>query len=247
LLPTVAVLLALTGSAVVVVVVPVTVTGLPLAGAVKLMLHTKLSPTARLATGLAGLHTTLAPDGKPVTSQVALVAMLGPWFTHVAVPVTVLPAGGKAANPASVTAISACGVTAKGWASLLLATTGSAVVLPAVVVILSGPLAGAVKLAVHVRLLPTAKGLGTGLGKQVVDVPAGSPLNTHVGAVARLGPAFKHVPVTVAACPALTLAGTTVVACMSACGTVLMTGIGSALLELAVPVTVSGAPSAGVV
>jgi hypothetical protein len=175
------------------------------------------APTAKLAAGTAGVQTTTAPAGIPLTAQVALLAMLGPLLVHVTVPVTVLPAFAVAGNPLTAAAISACGVTLTGSGSTLFAGTGSAVLLPAVVTILSDPVAGAVKVDVHVILLPTGNGFGAGFGVQVCVAPAGSPLSTQVSAAAGLGPLFVHVPVAVTLWPAFTVAGTVVTACMSAC------------------------------
>jgi hypothetical protein len=79
-------------------------------------------------------------------------------------------------------------------------------------------------------------------------------VSAQLACVASLTPALVHVPVTVTGWPALTVEGTTVAATMSASGTTLtalwaelLAGFGSALEELAVPVTVSGAAFAGAV
>jgi hypothetical protein len=167
--------------------------------------------------------------------------------------VTVLPALAVAGKPVTAAAMSACGTTGKGLVSVLLPLLGSAVVVPAVVVMLRGPLAGVVKVEVQVMLLPSAKGLGTGLGIQVWVAPAGKPLRAQVGAAAALGPLFVQLPLTVTGCPAVALAGTVVTAAMSACGTTLVLAcalllavLGSAVLLPAVPVTVM-APLAGTV
>jgi hypothetical protein len=210
-------------------------------------------PTPKLEVGLAGLQLIVAPAGNPLGTQLALLARLGPLFVQVTVPVTVLPAGALAGNPLTVATMSACSTMDKGLVSALLLLLGSAVVLPAVVVMLSGPLAGVVKVEVQVMLLPTAKALGSGLGVQLCVAPTGKPLKAQLGAAAGLGPLLVHVPLTVTGCPALALAGTVVAATMSACGTtlvaacaLLLPGVGSAVLDPAVPVMVMP-PVAGTV
>jgi hypothetical protein len=128
----------------------------------------------------------------------------------------------------------------------LLAGVGSVVLEPAVVVILSEPLAGAVKVLVHVIAALKAKGLGTGAGVQDCVAPAGKPLKAQLAAAALLGPKLVHTPLTVTLCPAKADAGTVVTARMSACGTtlkptcwLLLSGNGSAVVEAAVPVMVA--------
>lgn len=178
-------------------------------------------------------------------------------LVQVTVPVAVVPAAGLAGKPATVACMSACGVTDKGLVSVLLLTIGSAVDVPAVVVMFKLPpapkLAGAVKVLAHVMLPPTGRGFGAGLGVQLCVAPGGKPLNAHVGAAAGLGPALVQVPLTVTLWPAVTVGGTVVAARMSACGTtvwltlaVLLAGTGSAVLVPAVPVTVT-APVGGTV
>jgi hypothetical protein len=134
-----------------------------------------------------------------------------------------------------------------------LAGTGSAVLEPAVVMMLSVPLAGAANVDVQVMLLPTASGSGAGLGVQVCVAPVGKPLRVQVGAAAGLGPLLVHTPLTVTGWPAFTVAGTVVTACISACGetvalicAVLLPATGSAVLEPAMPVIVT-APVGGTV
>jgi hypothetical protein len=175
-----------------------------------------LAPTAKLAAGLVGVQVTVAPAGSPVGTQLALAAVLGPLLVQVTVPVTVLPALALAGKPLTAAAMSACGVIGSDLVSVLLLLFGSAVVLPAVVVMFSGPLAGAVNVLVQVMLAPTASGSGTGFGVQLCVAPAGRPVNTQVGAAAALGPALVQVPLTVTLCPASALAGTVVTAPMSA-------------------------------
>jgi hypothetical protein len=128
---------------------------------------------------------------------VALAATLGPLLVQLTVPVTVLPALALAGKPLTAAAMSACGTTGKALVSLLLLVLGSAVLVPAVVVRLKGPLAGAMKVLVQVIAAPTAKGLGAGLGVQLWVAPGGKPLRAQVGAAAGLGPALVHVPETV--------------------------------------------------
>jgi hypothetical protein len=91
------------------------------------------------------------------------------------------------------------------------------------------------------------------LGVHVCGVPGGKPDSAQVGAAAGLGPALVQVPLTFTAWPALTVAGTVVLACMSARGetevpacALLLPVLGSVVLEPATPVMVM-APSAGTV
>ncbi len=129
--------------------------------------------------------------------HVASGAGLGPLLVQVTTPVTVDPAGAVAGNPDTKACISASGVTDRGCVSTLLLGAGSGVALPAVVVILSVPDAGAVNVPEHVTLFPTASGLGIGFGMQVCVAPDGNPLSTQLGAAAALGPALMQVPLTV--------------------------------------------------
>jgi hypothetical protein len=73
----------------------------------------------------------------------------------------------------------------------------SAVSALAVVVMFKGPDAGAVKVLVQVMAWFRANTPGTGLGVQLCDDPAGSPVKTQVGATASLGPKLVQVPLTV--------------------------------------------------
>jgi hypothetical protein len=202
-------------------------------------------PAASEVTGVAGEQLRLAPGGRPPTAQVALAAALGPLFVQVTVPVALLPALGLVGKPLTAATMSARGVTAIGLLSLLLALFGSAVAEPAVVVIDSGPLPGAVKLALQVIDCPEGNGFGAGLGVQVCGVPGGRPDNAQVGDAAALGPALVQVPLTFTVWPAFTVAGTVVVACRSACGVVcddacavLLAGFGSVVLLPATAVIV---------
>lgn len=239
-----AVLLALLGSAVLVPAVPVTVT-VPEAGTGYDTAQLIALPTGSEDTGELGVQFTLAPGGSPPTLQVALAAALGPLLVQVTVPVAVLPAAGLVGKPLTAAAMSACGVTAIGRAVTLLAVFGSDVVEPAVVLTFSAPLVGAVKLALQVILWPTGNGLGAGLGVQVCGVPGGRPESAQVGAAAGLGPLLVHTPLTFTVWPAVTVAGAVVVDCMSACSAIavdacawLLPGLGSAVVEPAVPVIV---------
>jgi hypothetical protein len=245
-----AVLLALTGSVVEVVAAARTFT-VPLAGAVKLTLQVILSLRAREATGDGGAQTTEAPGGSPVTAQLALAASLGPVLVQVTVPLTVLPALALSANPLTAACRSARGVMVRVLAAVLLLGTGSAVLLPAVVVMLSAPLVGALKVLVQVMTAFNARVLAGDGGEQDWVAPAGNPLSAQVAAVALLGPVLVQVPLTVTLCPATALAGTVVAVCMSACATApivcwawLLVATGSAVLDDAVPVTVTP-PEAG--
>jgi hypothetical protein len=175
-------------------------------------------PTNRLPTGVTGVQFTLAPGGKPLTAQVALAAVLGPLLVQVTVPLAVLPAVGLLGKPDTAAAMSACGVIATGALAELLFGKSSAVALPAVLVMFSEPDAGAGKLEVQVMLLPTARGLGAGLGVQTCTAPGGKPLKAQVGFTAALGPLLAQVPLTLTVWPAVTVAGTVTVACMSARG-----------------------------
>jgi hypothetical protein len=176
-----------------------------------------------------GVQFTVTPAaGIALTKQVALAAGLGPLLAQVTVPVTKSPALAKLGKPDTAACISDCGVIASGSVSTLLLGFGSAVLDPVVVVMLRAPTAGALKVDVQVIDCPTPNGLGAGVGVQVCVAPEGSPLNTHVADAAALGPAFVHTPLTVTGWPALTLAGTVVLACMSACGVTLV----MALVEL---------------
>jgi hypothetical protein len=209
-----------------------------------------------LGAGL-GVQVTLALGGTTVTLQLALGAGLGPLLVQVTVPLAVVPAAGVAGKPLAVACMSASGATLRGSVSTLLLITGSAVEVPAVVVMFKLPpaprLAGAGKVLVQVMLPPTGNGLGAGAGVQLCVAPVGKPLKAQVGAAAGLGPALVQVPLTVTGWPAVAVGGTVVEARMSACGTTvwlvlatLLGAIGSAVLVPAVPVTVT-VPVAGTV
>ena len=246
------VLLAGTGSSMLLAAVPVMVTStLPATGAMKLTLQTMLWPTGSgLGTGL-GTQLDVAPDGNELTAQLAPGAGLGPLFVQVTTPFTVDPAGAVAGKPDTTACISASGVMDNGWVSTLLLGVGSVVPLAAVVMMLNTPEAGAVKVLVQVTLAPTASELGIGFGTHVCVAPDGNPPSTQVGAPAALGPALLQVPLTVTGCPAMALAGTVVTACMSARGTAVTVAdaelfalTGSAVVVLAVTATVTD-PMAG--
>jgi hypothetical protein len=212
-------LLPLTGSAVVETAVAVTDT-VPPFGATNVTLQTIESPNASAVTGVAGRQLTCAPGGRPETEQLALAAVLGPLFKHLTVPETVEPANGLAGKPCARADMSASATTPSALLSTLLAGAMSEVKLPAVVLILSPPLAGAGKVLVQVMLCPTDNTCGSGFGAHVCEAPAGSPLKTHVGLVASLPPKFVHTPLTVTGEPAFgAVAGTVVNARISASGT----------------------------
>lgn len=194
----------------------------------------------------------LAPSGAPLTTQVALVAMLGPLLVHATVPLTRLPALGLTRKPPTTAVISAWGTIAITAGALLFAGVGSAVDALALVPTFKGPAAGAIKVLAQVIAPPTAKGLGTGSGVQLCTAAGGSPVSAQRAFSAALMPLLVQVPDTVTLWPAFTLAGALTVATMSACGTglvaacaVLLAGFGSPTLLLAVPVIVNGAPLAG--
>jgi hypothetical protein len=189
-------LLAGVGSTVALLAVATTVTP-PLAGAVKLTLQTMLAPFAKLATGLGGAQLTVAPAGKPVTAQAALAAALGPLLVQVTVPVTVEPAGGLAGKPLMRACMSAWGTMGRVLVLTLLVLSVSAVLVPAVVVMFKGPVAGAMKVLEQVTLSVVRKGLGKTAGTQVWVAPGGKPLRAQVGAAALLGPLLVQVPLTV--------------------------------------------------
>jgi hypothetical protein len=218
----VSVLLAMFGSNVALVVVPVTLI-VPVVGAVKLTLHEILSPTARAATGDDGKQVTIAPAGSPETTQVTVVAVLGPPLVQVTLPVTVEPASGLVGKPVTATAISATAVTPSGLVSTLFAVMSSCVRLRAVVLILSAPLTGATKVLVQVIVAFTASVVGSGSGVQLCCAPGGRPLKTQLGVSAMLGPKLVQTPLTVTTSPTLgASAGTVVTAAISAFGTVPM-------------------------
>ena len=66
-------------------VVPVTVT-VPAVVGVPLIVHTMVALTASVVCGEVGLHVAVRPAGRPVTSQVALLATAVPLFLQVTVP-----------------------------------------------------------------------------------------------------------------------------------------------------------------
>jgi hypothetical protein len=135
------------GSAVLEPATPETVTP-PLTGTAKLTVQLMLPPTLNGLVADAQLIVALA--GTPDTAHVGVAARLGPLLVHVTVPLTVDPTGALAGNPDTMACMSACGVIARGLVSTLLPLTGSGVVEPAVVVMLSGPEAGALNVLVQV-------------------------------------------------------------------------------------------------
>lgn len=127
--------------------------------------------------------------------------------------------------------------------------------LPAITLAFSKPPAGATKLILQLIAAPLANGLTVGLlGVQTVVAPLGNPVIAQVAAVPVLGPLLVQVIVPVTVCPAFTVVGSVLpVTVISACGTILVVtwvallpGVGSAVLDPAVPVTVT-VPLAGTV
>lgn len=155
-----------------------------------------LDPTASGLGRVLG-HDTTAPTGTELTLHTGLGASAGPLLVQVTVPLTVLPTAAVLGKPEMTTCMSACGRMSTRADVRLLPVFPSAVLLPAVVVIVSGPLAGAVKLLVQLMLAPTASGFGAGLGVQVCVAPLGKPPSAHVGVAAGLGPSLVQVPDTV--------------------------------------------------
>ena len=84
-----------------------------------------------------------------------------------------------------------------GFDATLFSGNGSGVVLPAVVVMFSEPVAGAVNVLVQVTLAPSGSGSEMGLGRQDCVAPTGNPLSAQLGAAAAEGPALVQVPLTV--------------------------------------------------
>ena len=83
------------------------------------------------------------------------------------VPFIGVPAVADAGKPLTVLTMSETGVTGTVALLLLLAVLELPVLLPACVVIVTAPLAGAGKVLVQVMLEFTPNGLGAGLGKQL--------------------------------------------------------------------------------
>ena len=103
----------------------------------------------------------------------------------------------------------------------LFADSGSGVELPAVIVAVIEPVAGATKLTLQKIALDAVSGVAVGtVGVQLVVAPAGSPEISHVAESAALGPAFRQAMVPVTVCPAVTLAGSKELACISAAGVI---------------------------
>lgn len=87
----------------------------------------------------------VAPGGVLATVHVGDAAGLGPLLVQVTVPVAVLPAGGLAGKPLTEATMSACGATGSVCCALLFGATGSGVVVVVVALIVTVPVAGAVK------------------------------------------------------------------------------------------------------
>ena len=102
------------------------------------------------------------------------------------------------------TGVAAAALTAVVTGDSLFAPFGSLVLLPAVIVGVTLPAAGAVYVAVQVMLLPAASGVAVGTGGVHVTVaPGGSPLMAHVAAAAGFGPLFAQVNVPFTVEPAI--------------------------------------------
>jgi hypothetical protein len=91
--------------------------------------------------------------------------------------------------------MSAWGVTAADLVLSLFEGAGSCVLVPALVVMLKLPEAGARKVLVQVMTEPLTKGLAGAVHDWVA--PTGRPAKTQVGAAASLGPLLVQVPLTV--------------------------------------------------
>lgn len=104
---------------------------------------------------------------------------------------------------------------------MLLAGTGSTVLLLAVTRAVMTPVVVGVKSTVQAMLPPDARGEPVGtLGEQDVVAPAGTPEITHDAAVAGLGPALVQLKLPVTGTPtAMVMGSVTAVACMSALST----------------------------
>ncbi len=100
-----------------------------------------LLPLAKLGTDG---QVTLPPAGKPLATHVAFMAAEGPPLVQVAVPLTVLPAIAVAGKPVAAAPMFAEAVTLVVAVAVLFPGTGSLVSDPAVTVIVTEPLAGAV-------------------------------------------------------------------------------------------------------
>ena len=100
-----------------------------------------------------------------------------------------------------------------------MAGSGSGVALPAVIIAVMAPVAGATKPTSQEIAPDTVSGVAVGTaGVQLVVAPAGSPEIPHVAESAALGPAFRQVMLPATVCPAVTFAGSEELACMSAAG-----------------------------
>ena len=85
-------------------------TGVALLG-VNMVVQVMLLPTAKVATGIVGVHVVVAPAGAPVTVQVAFAAAFGPPFVHVVVTVTGVPiVAGTVVGPVACMSAIAVGV-----------------------------------------------------------------------------------------------------------------------------------------
>jgi hypothetical protein len=105
---------------------------------------------------------------------------------------TVLPATALAGNVA-LAARSALALIAVVALAVLFALFGSAVLLAAVTVAMTLPLAGAVYDTEHARLLPLASVAADDAGTHAKVAPTGKPVMVQLASVASLGPALLQV------------------------------------------------------
>ena len=125
-------LLAGSGSVVPLTAVTVAVR-LPCVVGVKLTVQAMLAPEASgVPVGTAGVHEVLASAGSPAMEQLAKAAALGPAFVQTKEPFTGTPTLAVAGSVTLVACMSARSTGLKGCALVLLAGTGSTVLLLAV-------------------------------------------------------------------------------------------------------------------
>lgn len=219
------VLLDRSGSVVVLPAVTVAVNGVGVVG-VKDRLH-EIGPSSfarGAAVGTAGVHAGWTPAGRPVIVHVAATAGSGPVFVQVKEPVTCMPAVMLLGSVTLETCMSA--FFSWAWAvrvKTLLDESGSAVLLPAVTVMVSELVLAGVKMAVHEIVLPGlpgATGLAVGVpGVQDEEKPGGRPEMVQVAMAAAWGPVLRQEYGTFAGTPTVRLAGMMAsTACMSADG-----------------------------
>lgn len=211
-------LLAGSGSVVPLTAVTVAVR-LPCVVGVKLTVQEMLAPEASGApVGTAGVHEVLAPAGSPAMEQLAKAAALGPAFVQTNDPFTGTPTLAVAGSVTLEACMSARSTGLKGWALVLLAGTGSTVLLLAVTKAAMVPVVVGVNCTVQAMLPPDANGEAVGtLGVQDVVAPAGRPEITHEADVAALGPALVQLKLPDTGAPTVMVRGSVMaLACMSA-------------------------------